>query len=478
MVFVHGPHPRQVGRGHRHCDFSHVEHDHENLEGPEEPLLRQGSNVTDATPLDEGSEYHVAPRLKLRRASRYISSSNLSNTAGLGHKVEGYEMTWKQYVWVFLNSNLGGEGRAQKWAQRYEYSCALLILLNVLADVLDSVPQFPFTEDNSPAFRVLERASCLVFTLDYVLRVWSCVDAPEAKGSYCARRWRFAKAPLPAVDLLVVMVFYLDIFMSSDESRGFQSLRMVRTLRLVALLKMERQTRSFQTVFRVFHKKRHDLFATLFLAMVLLVIASTAMYYVETQDRLGVARRPGTIGWDQDQPDKFESIPSTMWWSVTAMTTVGYGDIYPTTVPGKVLGSVVAFLGVGLFALPSGIISSGFVEVLEEQRQADADDLAEILDEDKASIDKLREEVMYLRKQSDIMQSRMQRVEDDATEARKDQKRALAILERLVAAKPTGEQPQQRPQSRGELPARLGTRACSGRDAAAGDTACPVSDRG
>merc|ERR1712046_204361 len=108
------------------------------------------------------------------------------------------------------------------------------------------------------------------------------------------------------------------------------------------------------------------------------------------------------------QPDEFASIPSTMWWSVTAMTTVGYGDIYPVTVPGKILGSVVAFLGVGLFALPSGIVSSGFVEVLEEQRHAEAEEIAEMIDEDQHHVDLVREGVERLHEAVEAMQKSMQ----------------------------------------------------------------------
>merc|ERR1719373_1159052 len=119
--------------------------------------------------------------------------------------------------------------------------------------------------------------------------------------------------------------------MTSDQYRGLQA---IRVLRLLALLKMERQTSSFATILAVLSKKKHELSATLFMAMVLLVMASTAMYYVE----------------NPTQPEKFSSIPATMWWAVAAMTTVGYGDICPMTTEGKLLGAFVAIIGVGLFA--------------------------------------------------------------------------------------------------------------------------------
>jgi len=317
-------------------------------------------------------------------------------------------------VWHFLNCNLE-ESEGQVWAQRYEYFGALLILANVVADVIDSVPSFPFSEDRSVAFRILEHLTCAIFTVEYFCRVWSCVELPTLEGGPLCKRLRFMCQIMPILDLLVLVVFYADILETSDASRGLGSLRVIRTLRLLALLKMERQTQSFQTVFHVLSKRKNDLIATLFLATVLLVIASTAMYYVETEA----------------QPEEFASIPSTMWWSVTAMTTVGYGDIYPTTVPGKILGSVVAFLGVGLFALPSGIISSGFVEVLEERRQAENDEIAEVLEEDKASLDQLHVEVAALREGLDFVQAHLRRGEEERAvrcEQHRELRRELAGL--------------------------------------------------
>merc|ERR1712232_307087 len=114
-----------------------------------------------------------------------------------------------------------------------------------------------------------------------------------------------------------------------------------------------------------------------------------------------------------------------MWWSVTALTTVGYGDLYPITFAGKFLGSVVAFIGVGLFALPAGIISSGFVEVLEIQRQEDTDILAETIDNELSEIDTLRTEVQSLR---DEVKALRMVVESDRAEAREVRAEQRALL--------------------------------------------------
>lgn len=278
-------------------------------------------------------------------------------------------------VWLFLQA----DASAQPWAGRYAMFTAMLIIANVIADVLDSIPDFPFAEDNSSAFWFLERFTCAVFTVEYVLRLWSCVECGVLKTKApLDMRLTYAMQALPALDALVLVVFYLDIILSSDRVRGLQA---IRVMRLLALLKMERQTSSFATIISVLSRKQHELSATLFLAMVMLVVASTSMYYVE----------------NPYQPDKFSSIPATMWWAVAAMTTVGYGDIYPESPWGKLLGSVVAFMGLGLFALPSGIVSSGFMEVLEETRRAENDEIADMIDEEQAATLALRDDVSLLR---------------------------------------------------------------------------------
>jgi len=228
----------------------------------------------------------------------------------------------------------------------------------------------------------------------------------------------FALQAMPLLDFLVVVVFYVDLLLSSDSTRGFQAWRLIRALRLLALMKMERQTGAFQVIRSVLVLKRYELIATLFMAAVLLLTASTSMYYIE----------------GASQPHKFASIPATMWWSVTAMTTVGYGDIYPVTIPGKCFGSMVAFLGVGLFALPSGIISAGFVEVLGEKRQAETDELADLLDEETDKVERIGKDVEALREAVEVLRKGVESDRALWLEMRRDQKQILALLQGSCSA--------------------------------------------
>jgi len=220
-----------------------------------------------------------------------------------------------------------------------------LIVLNVGAVMLETVEEL--AAPYALFFRGFEVFSVAVFTAEYVLRVWSSTAGGRYEGSVRGRL-RYALTPMALVDLLAILPFYLE-FLTVD-------LRFVRSLRLIRLFrafKLARYSSSLQTLGRVLTSKREELLVTLFVVLILLIFAASAMYYAERDD----------------QPDKFSSIPAAMWWGVATLTTVGYGDVFPITPLGKLLGAVIAVLGVGLFALPTGILASGFAEELQKSRR-------------------------------------------------------------------------------------------------------------
>lgn len=204
-----------------------------------------------------------------------------------------------------------------------------LIVLNVLVSVAQTEKGL---YDVAPwLFEAFEAVSIVVFGLEYLLRLWSCPEEPGHRG-----RLRFALQPMMLLDLAVlVLPVYFDL----------------RPLRVLRLLRLGRYSPRLRLFGRVINEKRDELFVGVFVAVVLLIASSTAMYHVE-----------------KDQNESFDSIPKTMWWGVATLTTVGYGDVYPITPPGKALGALVALLGIGVFALPAGILASGFGEALERER--------------------------------------------------------------------------------------------------------------
>jgi len=254
-------------------------------------------------------------------------------------------------VWLFMNAEASDDG-IRKWAGWYEIFSIGLVVALVVMDILDSVKSIAYSNENNALYHIFIRFACCIFTLEYVLRVWSCLESEDfARWGACLGRLKYILSLLPLIDLCVLVAFFLDIFEFS--SSDFVSvLRMIRLLRILALLKLERSTNSFRSIYKVFILKKAELVATLFTACVMMVVSSTLMYYLE----------------NPVQPEKFPNILVAMWWGVTALTTVGYGDIYPVTPLGKFTASVVAFFGVGLFALPAGILGSGFVEILQEEQ--------------------------------------------------------------------------------------------------------------
>jgi len=126
----------------------------------------------------------------------------------------------------------------------------------------------------------------------------------------------------------------------------------LRLFRLFRLFKLGRYSKSLRTIGNVVYARRGELLVTGFLIFVLLIISSSLLYYAERDA----------------QPDKFSSIPASLWWSVVTLTTVGYGDVFPITPLGKIFGSVISFLGIGLFALPAGILGGGFLEEVKKSK--------------------------------------------------------------------------------------------------------------
>jgi voltage-gated potassium channel len=246
-----------------------------------------------------------------------------------------------------VNAVLEGTSSGGTGSSVFAVFITTLILLNVLAVVLATVE--PVAARIGLALHWFEVFSIAVFSIEYLLRVWSCT-AQDRYAHPVFGRLRYVVSPMALVDLLAVLPFYAPFLIRVD----LRFLRALRLLRLTRILKLGRYSESLKTVTRVIRAKKEQLSVAVFVVAIMLVVASSAMYYLE----------------HEAQPKSFSSIPAAMWWGVVTLTTVGYGDVYPVTVAGKVLGAVIAFLGLGLFALPAGILASGFAEELQDRREA------------------------------------------------------------------------------------------------------------
>ncbi len=225
---------------------------------------------------------------------------------------------------------------------------AALIVFNVAALMVGTVESI---YSRAPwLFLWIEWVSLSVFVVEYLARVWSCVESPRYRH-WLYGRLRFALTPYAMIDLIAILPGLMP-FIGAD----LRSLRLARILRILRLAKLGRYSRSIHIFGVVFKKSRQDLAVVIIGLILLLCIASSLMYFAE----------------NEAQPDKFSSIPATMWWAVATLTTVGYGDIYPVTVVGKLLSGVLAILGIGFVALPTGILSAAYLDELRAQRERSA----------------------------------------------------------------------------------------------------------
>lgn len=225
------------------------------------------------------------------------------------------------------------------WDRLFNLFIILLILLNTVAVMLETVQ--PIYEAYEPFFYAFDVVSIAIFTLEYLLRIWSCtVDARYQHPIYGRLRFIFSSGML--IDLLAILPFYLHIFVEFD----LRVLRILRLLRLLRVFHLTSYMKATRLITRVFKARKNELFISLVLLSFLLIISSCLIYFTE----------------HAAQPDQFTSIPHTLWWSIITLTTVGYGDMIPITTVGKALTGVILLSGVALFALPAGIITAGFLE--------------------------------------------------------------------------------------------------------------------
>jgi voltage-gated potassium channel len=219
-----------------------------------------------------------------------------------------------------------------------------LIVLNVVAVILQTVKSL--NDSYEAVFYYFEMASVAIFSVEYILRLWSCT-VEEKYVRPILGRLRYAVSPMALVDLVAIAPFYPTAFLGI-RTADTAAIRALRLFRLMRLFKTTRYFKSLQIMGRVLRAKKEQILVTLLVVVILLVLLSSLMYFVE----------------QSAQPDKFSSIPAAMWWGVSAMTTVGYGDVFPVTALGKVVGAIISLLGIGIFAMPAGILASGFSEEL------------------------------------------------------------------------------------------------------------------
>jgi len=232
--------------------------------------------------------------------------------------------------------------------ERVCLSMLMLITINVIIGIIETVPELH--ELYHEQFYWFEFTSVMIFTLECVLRLWSCT-VKEQFSHWFLGRIKALTRPLTIVDILAISPFYVTFFVSPYLMIDLRFVRVLRLFRLFRIFRFGEFSRAFVLINDVVTMKKEELILSFMLLVLVLILSSSIMFILE-QDA------PGT---------KYTSIPASMWWGMMTITTIGYGDVYPETAGGKIFGCFVAAVGICTFALPVGILGSGF-SVLAEKK--------------------------------------------------------------------------------------------------------------
>ena len=231
-------------------------------------------------------------------------------------------------------------GTADDFVSRaYDFTGTAIVIINLIVTVMYTFNRME--AQYGPLLLTIEAFTVAFFAVDYGLRVWTAQfirpGMPERRAV-----WKYMTSFTGVVDLLSWLPYYLPFFFPA----GAAVFRILRVVRIFRLFQINAYYDSLNVIGEVINSKRQQLFSSVFIILVLMLASSLCMYSLE----------------NEAQPEVFSNAFSGIWWSVSTLLTVGYGDIYPITIPGKIMGIFISFLGVGMVAIPTGIISAGFVD--------------------------------------------------------------------------------------------------------------------
>lgn len=225
---------------------------------------------------------------------------------------------------------------------------ASMVILNILELVIMSVPEY------GDRYLGLAQISLnffvVIFSTEYLLRVWASADDTLSGATEHKRRLGYVFSPMGLVDLLSFLPILILWLVPSDM---VGDLRILKLIAIVRILKLTRYSDALSMLARLYYDNRNTLLAAALVMLILSFIAATGIYYCERYV----------------QPEAFGSIPKSMWWALVTLTTVGYGDMVPVTLGGKLFGVMVMISGVGIAAMPAGIFASSFMQLLREQER-------------------------------------------------------------------------------------------------------------
>lgn len=244
-----------------------------------------------------------------------------------------------------IHSIIDGNIETNKLSKYYNIFSSTLIIISILLIILESFEELE--ERLSILIYTTETFVVVFFSFEYILRlITSPFQYPNKK---IIAPFLFVVSFLGIIDLLSILPFYLPMFINSN----LTFLRVLRLFRLMRIFKLLRYSESVRTLGKALGRIKTELISTLFITFIVLLFSANVMYIVE----------------NKAQPDAFKNMGESLWWAVATLTTVGYGDIYPVTSLGKVISGFMALIGIGIVAIPAGLLSSAFVSEIEDRKR-------------------------------------------------------------------------------------------------------------
>ena len=290
-----------------------------------------------------------------------------------------------------IKSYLEKNGSHDKTSLYTDIFLISLILLNIVAVLLETVDSI--YNQYKIQFLIFERLSTFIFLVEYILRVWVSIEAKKNNDNNLITRLKYMITWPAIIDLLAVLSGLLPMLFEVD-------LRLLRALRMIRLLKFSRYFKVMNLLLGVLKEEKQSFLAAMFLLVIALLIASTGIYIFEKEA----------------QPDKFGSIPESMWWAIATLTTIGYGDVTPITSMGKLFGAIIAIIGIGTVALPSGILASGFSDQLKRRQSKYENELNKALQDgiitnkERSKLTKIAEDMNLSEDQIKTMEKKLKEI--------------------------------------------------------------------
>ena len=252
----------------------------------------------------------------------------------------------KRRVFDIINKAEAGD----RASRIFDLGIMALIILSVISIILQSFEDI--SEKYAAIFSIFESVTVAVFTMEYLLRIWTAdLLFPNAKHP----RLKYLISFMAIIDLLAILPFYLP-FLSAD-LRFLRMIRLFRLFRLLRVFKFGRYFDALQTIVGVIRESASQLIISIVLCMFVMLFSAIVMYTVE----------------NPVQPEQFPNVIASLWWAICTLTTVGYGDVYPVTAIGRFFAAVISLVGIGIIAIPTGIIAAGFSSAIDKKPESKSD---------------------------------------------------------------------------------------------------------